>query len=58
MYICINDGDAMDKERATIVIEKSVWKDFKKMAIDKEMPVSRLLEMVIVEYMNNGKDKA
>ena len=48
----------MDKERATIVIEKSIWKDFKKMAIDKEMPVSRLLEMVIVEYMNNGKNKS
>ena len=51
----MHKGGMMNKERATIVIDKSVWKEFKKLAIDKEMSVSKLLEMIVSEYVNNGR---
>lgn len=39
------------KTRATIVIEHGLWKDFKKMAIDRDMHISELLEEIVHSYV-------
>ena len=41
----------MEKTKATIVVESGVWKDFKKLAIEKDMRISELLEVLVTDYM-------
>ena len=41
----------MKKVKTTIVVEKETWKEFKKLAIDKEMRISELLAAVVGEYL-------
>lgn len=41
----------MVKTKATIVVEMDVWKEFKKLAIEKDMRISELLEVLVSDYM-------
>jgi hypothetical protein len=41
----------MAKTKATIVVETDVWKEFKKLAIEKDMRISELLETLVSDYM-------
>ncbi len=41
----------MVKTKATIVVESGIWKEFKKLAIEKEMRISELLEVLVSDYM-------
>lgn len=45
----------MKKVKTTVVVEKEAWKEFKKLAIDKEMRISELLEKVVSEYVRRFK---
>lgn len=45
----------MKKAKTTVVVEKEIWKEFKKLAIDKEMRISELLEMVVREYVKKSR---
>lgn len=45
-------GVFMEKTKATIVVESVVWKEFKKLAIEKDMRISELLEVLVTDYMN------
>jgi hypothetical protein len=45
-------GVFMEKTKATIVVETGVWKEFKKLAIEKDMRISQLLEVLVSDYMN------
>lgn len=44
-----------NKTKATVVIEKELWKEFKKLAIDKEMRISELLASVVGEYLKRHR---
>lgn len=39
------------KVKTTVLMEKNVWKEFKKLAIDKDMRISELLEKVVRDYV-------
>jgi len=43
------------KVKTTVVVEKEIWKEFKKLAIDKEVRISELLEKVVREYVGKAK---
>ncbi|UCD07297.1 MAG: CopG family transcriptional regulator [Candidatus Aenigmatarchaeota archaeon] len=43
------------KVKTTVVVEKEIWKEFKKLAIDKEMRISELLEGVVREYVKKSR---
>lgn len=45
----------MKKVKTTIVVEKEAWKEFKKLAIDREMRISELLETVVREYVRKNR---
>ncbi|MCK4496914.1 MAG: CopG family transcriptional regulator [Candidatus Aenigmarchaeota archaeon] len=45
----------MKKAKTTVVVEKEIWKEFKKLAIDKEVRISELLEMVVREYVKKSR---
>lgn len=47
-----------EKTRATIVVEQNLWKEFKKLAIDREMQISELVEKLVSDYLDsNGHSK-
>ena len=41
----------MAKTKATIVIEQSAWKEFKKLAIERDMRISELLETLVSDFV-------
>lgn len=43
------------KTKTTIVVEKETWKEFKKMAIDKEVRISELLEEVVKDFVRKKR---
>lgn len=43
------------KVKTTVVVEKETWKEFKKLAIDKEVRISELLEGVVREYVKKSR---
>ncbi len=43
------------KVKTTVVVEKEAWKEFKKLAIDKEVRISELLERVVREYVKKTR---
>lgn len=45
------------KTKTTIVMEKEKWKDFKKLAIDREVRTSQLLETVVKSYVRKSRRK-
>lgn len=45
----------MKKAKTTVVVEKEIWKEFKKLAIDKEVRISELLEKVVREYVRKSR---
>lgn len=45
----------MKKAKTTVVVEKEIWKEFKKLAIDKEVRISELLERVVREYVKKSR---
>lgn len=45
----------MKKIKTTVVVEKELWKEFKKLAIDKEMRISELLVAVVGEYLKKHR---
>ncbi len=45
------------KTKATIVVYNETWKEFKKLAIDKEMRISELLQELVKSYLKNGGKK-
>ena len=45
------------KTKATIVVDNKTWKEFKKLAIDKEMRISELLQELVKSYLKNGGRK-
>jgi predicted DNA-binding ribbon-helix-helix protein len=45
------------KTKATIVVDNETWKEFKKLAIDKEMRISELLQELVKSYLKKGGKK-
>jgi len=43
-----------EKTKATIVVEQGLWKEFKKLAIDKDMQISELIEKLVGEYLSSN----
>ena len=43
------------KVKTTVLIEKETWKEFKKLAIDKDMRISELLEKVVKNYVRKKR---
>ena len=43
------------KTKTTVTIDKEKWKEFKKLAIDREVSISELLTTVVKGYVRRSK---